>query len=151
MHNPLTKHPEGSIRELWKISLPLMISSLASLFMIFTDRIFLAHYSIEALNASVTSGTFAWALMAGVGMITCMSEVFVAQYNGARHFKRLGVPVWQMVWFALFSVLFFFPLAIWGAPLIFGADRYADLEISYFRLLMLFSPAYALLMAFSGF
>lgn len=151
MHNNLTKHPEGSIRELWTISLPLMISTLASLFMIFTDRIFLAHYSIESLNASVTAGTFAWALMAGVGMITSMSEVFVAQYNGAKQFNRLGVPVWQMVWFALFSVLIFIPLGIWGAPLIFGSDRYADLEIGYFRILLLFSPSYALMMAFSGF
>ncbi len=151
MHHPLTRYPEGSVRELWTISLPLMISTLASLFMIFTDRIFLAHYSVEALNASVNAGTFAWALMAGVGMITAMSEVFVAQYNGARHFKRLGIPVWQMIWFALFSVLFFVPMAIWGAPFVFGGDRYADLEIQYFRLLMLFGPSYALMMAFSGF
>lgn len=151
MHQPLTRYPEGSIRELWNISLPLMISTLASLFMIFTDRIFLAHYSIEALNASVNAGTFAWALMAGVGMITAMSEVFVAQYNGARHFKRLGIPVWQMIWFALFSIVFFLPMAIWGAPYVFGADRYADLEIPYFRLLMLFGPSYALMMAFAGF
>ncbi len=151
MVQPLTQYPEGGLRELWKISLPLMISSLASLFMIFTDRIFLAHYSIEALNASVNAGTFAWGLMAGVGMITAMSEVFVAQYNGARHFKRLGLPVWQMVWFALFSALFFIPIAIWGAPLIFGANQYGGLETSYFRLLMFFSPGYALMMAFSGF
>ncbi|MCI0618045.1 MATE family efflux transporter, partial [bacterium] len=151
MKQQLTHYPEGSIRELWKISLPLMISTLASLFMIFTDRIFLAHYSIEALNASVNSGTFAWALMAGIGMITAMAEVFVAQYNGARHYKRLGVPVWQMVWFALFSTFFFLPIAIWGAPAIFGGDRYADLEIGYFRLLMIFSPGYALMMALSGF
>ena len=151
MYNNLTRHPEGSIRELWTISLPLMISTLASLFMIFTDRIFLAHYSIEALNASVNSGTFAWALMAGVGMITAMSEVFVAQYNGARNYKRIGIPVWQMVWFAVFSILFFLPMAIWGADAIFGTDRYADLEIGYFRILMIFSPGYALMMAFSGF
>ncbi len=151
MHTPLTRYPEGSIRELWNISLPLMISSLASLFMIFTDRIFLAHYSIEALNASVNSGTFAWALMAGVGMITSMSEVFVAQYNGAKHYKRLGIPVWQMIWFAIFSIGFFVPMAIWGAPAVFSGDRYGDLEVQYFRLLMLFGPSYALLMAFSGF
>jgi MATE family multidrug resistance protein len=151
MHQSLTKHPEGSIRELWNISLPLMISSLASLFMIFTDRIFLAHYSVEALNASVNAGTLAWALMAGVGMITAMSEVFVAQYNGAKHYKRLGIPVWQMIWFALFSFAFFLPMAVWGASLIFGGDRYAQLEIQYFRLLMLFGPSYALMMAFSGF
>ncbi len=151
MQNSLTRYPEGSIRELWNISLPLMISTLASLFMIFTDRIFLAHYSVEALNASVNAGTLAWAIMSGIGMITAMSEVFVAQYNGAKHYKRLGIPVWQMIWFALFSCLFFVPLAVWGSPAIFAGDRYASLEIDYFRLLMLFGPSYALMMAFSGF
>lgn len=151
MNNTLTRYPEGSIRELWTISLPLMISSLASLFMIFTDRIFLAHYSIGALNASVNAGTLAWAMMAGVGMITAMSEVFVAQYNGAKQFKRLGLPVWQMIWFAVFSMAFFIPMAIWGAPAILAGDRYADLEIPYFRWLMIFGPSYALMMAFSGF
>ena len=104
----LTRHPEGSIRELWAISMPLMISTLASLFMIFTDRIFLAHYSLPSLNAAVTAGTLAWALMVGVGMLTAMSEIFVAQYNGAKQYQRLGVPVWQMIWLSFFSLLFFF-------------------------------------------
>ena len=76
---PMTRYPEGSLRELWAISSPLMISTLAMLFMIFTDRIFLAHYSIGALNASVNAGTLAWAFISGIGMITAMSEVFVAQ------------------------------------------------------------------------
>ncbi len=151
MQNSLTRHPEGSIRELWSISLPLMISTLASLFMIFTDRIFLAHYSIEALNASVNAGTLAWALMAGIGMITAMSEVFVAQFNGAKQFKRLGIPVWQMIWLSLFSFVFFLPIAVWGAPSFFAGDRYVDLEIPYFRWLMLFGPSYALMTAFAGF
>lgn len=151
MVNNLTRYPEGSIRELWTISLPLMISTLASLFMIFTDRIFLAHYSIETLNASVNAGTLAWAITAGVGMVTAMSEVFVAQYNGAKQYKLLGVPVWQMIWFALFSFLLFIPMAIWGAPAIFGSDRYAQLEIQYFSWLMFFGPSYALMTAFAGF
>lgn len=148
---PLTHYPEGSVRELWNISLPLMISTFASLFMIFTDRIFLAHYSVEALNASVNAGTLAWAFMSGVGMITAMSEVFVAQNNGAKRYGQIGRPVWQMIWFALFSLIAFIPLAIWGAPAIFGADRYADLEITYFRWMMVFSPSYALMTALAGF
>jgi MATE family multidrug resistance protein len=148
---PLTHYPEGSIRELWSISLPLMISTLASLFMIFTDRIFLAHYSIEALNASVNAGTLAWAFMCGAGMVTAMSEVFVAQNNGAKKFTEIGRPVWQMIWFAFFSLLFFVPFAVWGAPAVFGNDRYAELEITYFRWMMIFSPGYALLTALAGF
>jgi len=139
MRQTLTPFPEGSVRELWNISFPLMISTLASLFMIFTDRIFLAHYSLEALNASVNAGTFAWALMSGVGMIAAMSEVFVAQYNGAKQHRRLAVPAWQMIWFSLFSILFFLPLAVWGSEMIFAGDLYADLEVQYFRWLMVSS------------
>ena len=147
----LTQYPSGSIRELWSVSLPLMISALASLFMIFTDRIFLARYSLEALNASVNAGTMAWALMCGFAMVTAMSEVFVAQYNGAKKYDKLGKPVWQMIWVSLFSFIFFLPMAIWGAPAIFSGDRYAEMEIEYFRWLTIFSPSYALLTAFAGF
>jgi len=143
----LTRYPEGSIRELWSISLPLMISTFASLLMIFTDRIFLARYSLSDLNASVTAGTLAWAIMGGLGMVTAMSEVFVAQYNGAKLHSRLGVPVWQMIWFALLSLVLFIPFGIWGSPVIFSTDA----EITYFRMLMFFGPSYAILTAFAGF
>ncbi|HAB99239.1 MAG TPA: hypothetical protein DCE71_05405, partial [Parachlamydiales bacterium] len=147
----LTRYPEGSIRELWSISMPLMISMLASLFMIFTDRIFLARYSLPCLNAAVTSGTLAWALMVGVGMLTAMSEIFVAQYNGAKQYQRLGIPVWQMIWVSLFSLIFFIPLGIWGAPLFFQNNLYGDLEVEMFRWLMFFGPSYALMTTLSGF
>ncbi len=147
----LTRYPEGSIRELWSISMPLMISMLASLFMIFTDRIFLARYSLASLNAAVTAGTLAWALMVGVGMLTAMSEIFVAQYNGAKQYQRLGVPVWQMIWVSLFSLIFFIPLGIWGSPLFFQNNLYGDLEVEMFRWLMFFGPSYALMTTLSGF
>jgi len=148
---PLTRYPEGSIRELWKISLPLMISTLAMLFMIFTDRIFLAHYSLGALNASVNAGTLAWAFMSGIGMVTAMSEVFVAQYNGAKLYRKIGTPVWQMIWVSLFSFALCLPAAVWGAPVFFRGDPHAEMEIVYFRWLLLFAPSYALMTAFAGF
>lgn len=150
-HQGITRFPEGSIRELWTVSYPLMISTLATLFMLFTDRIFLAHYSLQALNASVNAGTLAWAFMGGFSMITAMSEVFVAQYNGAKQPQRLGVPVWQMIWLSIFSFAFFIPMAVWGSSAIFSENLYADMEVTYFRWLMFFSPSYALLTAFAGF
>jgi MATE family multidrug resistance protein len=150
-NSTLTRHPEGSLRELWTLSLPLMISSFASLFMIFTDRIFLARYSLSALNACVNSGNLAWAIMVVIGMSTAMSEVFVAQYNGAKKYDQLGVPVWQMIWFASVSLLFFIPLGIWGGALIFGAGEETQQEVVYFRWLMYFAPSYALLTALAGF
>lgn len=147
----LTAFPEGSVRELWTISLPLMISTLASLMMIFVDRLFLARYSLDALNASVNAGTWAWAYLGGVGMLTAMSEIFVSQFNGAKMHSRIGVPVWQMIWVAVFSSLFFIPMAIWMGPLLYSGTPYEAIQVDYFRILMLFGPCYALMTALSGF
>jgi multidrug resistance protein, MATE family len=150
-NSSLTKYPEGSIGELWTVSLPLMISSLASLLMIFVDRCFLARYSLESLNASVNSGTLAWAFLGGIGMLTVMSEVFVAQYNGAKLHTSIGVPVWQMIWFSIFSIIIFIPLGLWGGLLFFNGSAYSSLENDYFKYLMIFGPLYPIQTAISGF
>lgn len=146
----LTQFPEGSLRELWKISFPLMISAFASLCMLFTDRIFLARYSIDALNAVVNAGTLAWAAIGGMGMMTAMSEVFVAQYNGAKLYEKIGTPVWQMIYLSFFSYVLFLPLAIF-APQIFSFTASGSLEVVFFRWLMIFGPCYALMTALAGF
>lgn len=147
----LTKFEEGSIKELWTVSLPLMISSLASLLMIFVDRCFLARYSLNALNAAVNAGTLAWAFLGGMGLLTVMSAVFVAQYNGAKRYSEIGVPVWQMIWFSLFSIAIFIPLGLWMGPLFFRGTVYVNLEIEYFGYLMVFGAFYPLMNALSGF
>lgn len=150
MSTRLTRYPEGSVRELSAISFPLMISALASLCMIFTDRLFLAHYSLDALNAVVNAGTLSWALVCGFGTMTGMAEVFVAQYNGAGQVQRIGVPVWQMIWLTLFSYAVFIPLSVF-APEIFSFNPTGPLEAVFFRWMMMFGPSYALMAAFSGF
>ncbi|NGX56020.1 MAG: Multidrug resistance protein MdtK [Candidatus Anoxychlamydiales bacterium] len=150
MIDKLTKHPQGSIKELFTVSLPLMISALASLLMIFVDRCFLARYSLDALNASVNSGTLAWAFMGGFGMLTVMSSIFVAQYNGSKQLDKIGKSVWQMIWISVFSTLFFIPLA-YMSYLIFKTPKYANYQIDYFKYLMFFSPFYPLYTALSGF
>ncbi|MFM8491131.1 MAG: hypothetical protein ACKN9X_04290, partial [Candidatus Methylopumilus sp.] len=55
----------GSLKELWKISFPLMISLMSTFMMLFIDRLFLANYSHESLRACVTSGTLAWSMILG--------------------------------------------------------------------------------------
>jgi len=147
----LTKFKQGSVKELWTIALPLMISALASLLMIVVDRCFLARLSLDALNASVNAGTLAWAFLGGFGVLTIMSEIFVAQYNGADLHDQIGVPVWQMIWFSIFSILIFIPFALFIGPLIFNGSLYASLQIQYFGYLMLLGPFYPLMTALSGF
>ncbi|MBN2479612.1 MAG: MATE family efflux transporter [Parachlamydiales bacterium] len=150
-NNSLTKYPEGSIKELWSVSLPLMISALASLMMIFVDRCFLARYSLNALNAAVNAGTLAWAFLGGFGVLTVMSEVFVAQYNGAKKYDQIGVPVWQMIWFSVFSIVVFVPIGLFLGPAVFKNATYGYLQIDYFGYLMILGSFYPLMTAISGF
>jgi MATE family, multidrug efflux pump len=146
-----TKLLSCSIKGVLKLSFPLMISALATLFMIFVDRLFLAKYSIDTLNAAVNSGTLAWAFFGGMGMLTSMSEVFVAQYNGANDKKKIGSAVWQMIWVSIFSIFFFLPMAFWVAPIIYSNSIYASMQVDYFSTLMMFAPGYALMSALAGF
>lgn len=146
----LTKYREGSIGELWTIALPLMISSFSVMFMIFVDRMLLANFSTQAFNAAVSASTIGWAFIAGVMGLCSISEVFVAQYNGAGRHERIGIPVWQMIWVGVFSILIFFPLAQWGGCWIFtGAGQ--EMERVYFRWMIYFGPAVAIYGALAGF
>ena len=138
----------GTIRTLLRVSLPLMISYLSLFAMMFVDRAFLAQMSTDALNACVQAGTLAWALNLGWMTLAAMAEVFVAQYNGAKAYGKLGIPVWQMLWMGVFSLAAFIPLAIWGGDLIYGAGT---LSAKYFRWITVAGPSYVFLSALSAF
>ncbi|MBA3958316.1 MAG: MATE family efflux transporter [Parachlamydiaceae bacterium] len=147
----LTKHPEGSLRELWSIALPLMISSLSVLSMIFVDRLLLANYSTQAFNAAVTASTLGWAFFIGWMTMGSIAEVFVAQLNGAGQKEKLGGPVWQMIWLSIGSILCFLPLSIWGGEWFYGNGPEKAMERDYFTWMMLFGPSCPLYSALCAF
>ena len=119
--------------------------------MMFIDRLYVAHYSQEALTAVASSGTLAWGVILFISSITTMSEVFVAQYNGAKKHDALGEPVWQTVWFSFASILFFTPVALLFTPFLVNSGFFSLMEGEYFLWTILFAPAYALLAGVSGF
>lgn len=137
----LTKHKEGSVREMWSIAFPLMISSLSVMAMLFVDRLLLAHYSTAALNAATNATTLGWAFLLGWMIMAGIAEVFVAQFNGAGRIEKLGQPVWQMIWLSCLSVFCFFPLAIWGGELIYGSSPEMHMARTYFSWMMAFGPS----------
>lgn len=147
----LTKHPQGSLRELWSLALPLMLSSLSATTMVVADRWLLAQYSITAHNAAVVATTLGWAFIFGWIVLANIAEVFVAQYHGAGLRKQLGVPVWQMIWLSVASIAFFIPASIWGGELFYGTFPETSYERDYFSIMLLFGPFYPLYAALCGF
>ncbi len=141
---------KGTVSELWRISYPMMVSFFSAMFMIFVDRLFLSRYSPDMLSAAVQAGTLSWCFTLGWITMASMSEVFVAQFNGAGRYKELGSPVWQMIWFCLASYLFFIPVALWGAAWIYDPVTRSG-EYIFFQMLTFFAPFMSLVPAISGF
>lgn len=147
----LTKHEEGSLRELWSLSLPLMLASFSVMSMVFIDRLLLANYSTAALTAAVEATTLGWSIVYGWLVLGGIAEVFVAQYHGAGLKQRLGEPVWQMIWVSIASMLMFVPLALWGVYLIYGTGPERLMEREYYSWMMIFGPSFPLYAALTGF
>lgn len=141
----------GSLKELWSLSYPLMISFLSLFTMVFVDRIFLSFYSTAAMNAATSAGTLSWSIILGFSTLAGLSEVFVAQYNGAKQYDRLGEPIWQMIWFSCMSLVFFIPLGFLGPKLLYGNLHPTNYEHQFFRYTMFISPAPVLLAALTAF
>ncbi len=147
----LTRYTEGSVQELWTISYPLILSIFSVNIMIFFDRLILARYNTNSMNAAV----LAWLMfsifqLAAIG-IAAIAEVFVGQYNGAKKFKKMGEPVWQMIWFALMTSCIFIPLGLFAGPLLIASPDYMVDGVPFFKVLMLFGPTFPIVAAVSSF
>lgn len=140
----------GSVKELWRVTFPLMISALSMFAMFFVDRLFLANYSTGALNAAAAAGTLCWAFILLWSTLGVMAEIFVAQYNGAKKYEKIGEPVWQMIWLSVFSVAFFVPMAIWGSAKIYSGAAFANHALMM-RWVMYIAPLFVLQSALSAF
>lgn len=84
----LTPYPEGSLRELLQISFPLIVSLMSASLMLFLDRLFLAHYSLDSLNAAAHAGASVQFLQFWSIATVCIAEVFVGRFNGAGKWKN---------------------------------------------------------------
>jgi multidrug resistance protein, MATE family len=131
-----SKYPVASLRELLKLSIPLMLILFAGNLMSFCDRLFVAHYSFEALESCV-NGTFLCTLFQLPCIrITSMSQVFVGLQKGAKQLENTGECIWQMIWFSLLSMILTVPLSIWTGRLCLHGTSVEAQATTYFHCLM---------------
>lgn len=145
---------QGSVKELWLLAYPLIITMAAQVVMQFADRMFLAWYSHEALAACVPAGILALTFGALFVGLAGYTNVFVAQYQARKKYASVGVSLWQGIWLALLSwgILAAFTPA--GNALIrfFNhGEQVVALEITYFTILNIFGGLAVLNHALAGF
>jgi MATE family multidrug resistance protein len=146
-------HPQG-YKDFLRLCLPMIASTMASSLMLFTDRLFLSRYSMEAIAASLPAGVTKLTITAIFLGIAGYTGVFSAQYTGANMPHRAAASLWQGLYFSFFFGLFL-SLLYFASPLIFhlfGHDpTIAKIEDEYFRILILGSIPELIMVAMSSF
>ncbi len=131
--------PNG-YRKVLAISLPLVASMGSITLMHFTDRMFLANYSMDAIAAVLPAGIASFTCIAFFMGVANYTNAFVAQYTGARALSRVGAALWQAIYFSLFSAVLLASLYLVSGTLfdIIGhSPHIRALEVIYFNILTL--------------
>jgi MATE family multidrug resistance protein len=126
-------------REVLRVCLPLVISLSATTVMEFTDRVFLANYSIDAISAALPAGITSYLFIAFFGGVGGYAGVFIAQYTGRGDFQKIGSVLWQGIYFTIASGFVLWLLAVFATKPIFSlaghAENVRQLEEIYFSIL----------------
>ena len=148
------KTKQASLHELWVLSYPLIVTMAAQVIMQFVDRMFLAHYSHEALAACVPAGVLAMTFGALFMGLASYTSVFVSQYHAKKKFASVTISLWQGIFLALLSWALVAALTPVGNGIIrlfnHGA-KVTPLEITYFSILNLLGGIVIVNNALSGF
>jgi MATE family multidrug resistance protein len=134
------KNSESNYRSVLTVSLPLVLSMAATTVMEFTDRVFLANYSLDAIAAALPAGITAFLFLTFFSGISAYMNVFIAQYKGADAEKRIGACLWQAIYFSTLSAGLLLALSLAAEPIFrLGGHPPAvqNLEVIYFRTLCL--------------
>lgn len=118
------------------IALPLILSTSSMTVMHFIDRMFLAWYSADSLAAVMPAGATSFIFVAFFMGTAGYASTFVSQYDGAGRPRRIGVAVWQAVYFALIGAVCMALLSTLAGPifrLAGHAPAVQEQEIHYFR------------------
>ena len=129
---------DSSLRNILNVTIPIVLSALSVNLVYVIDRFMLAKYSVDAMNAAVMSGNFVAIFSFMMASITSIAEVFVGQYNGSKQYDKLAIPIWQMIYFSLASMVFFAPIAYFSEHINTLPPYYFKDGVIYQKTLMYF-------------
>jgi len=130
----------GGFAHVLRVGLPLVASMGSTTVMQFTDRVFLANHSLDAISAALPAGVAFFMFLSFFFGAVSYVGVFIAQYSGANRPDRVGAALWQGVWFCLASGAVMTGVSLLAGPL-FTLGGHPEsirlLEERYFSILCL--------------
>ncbi len=142
-------------REVARVCVPLVTGMAATTVMEFTDRIFLSHYSVDAISAVVPAGVTVFLILCFLGGVAGYISVFIAQYHGSGRPEKIGATLWQGIFFTLFSGIILLLTALFVTTPLFALVGHSPevqaLEERYFRILCMGGVLHVAIQTLSGF
>ncbi len=133
------RYKNSSYHEVVAVCLPLVLSMSAATLMTFTDRIFLANYSLNAISAALPASITSYLFVAFFGGVGGYAGVFIAQYTGRGYHLKVGKVLWQGIYLTLGSGICFWLLALFATEPLFAFAGHPqdvqELERIYFSIL----------------
>jgi len=121
------------------ISLPLVISMGSHTAMLFTDRLFLSRYSVDAIAAATPAGLLAFMFMCFFMGVVGFANTLIAQSVGLGMKEQVARSLWQAVYFALLAGIIMAAFSFYGDTFFRWAghaETVRNHENVYFRILM---------------
>jgi MATE family multidrug resistance protein len=109
----------------------------------FTDRVFLSRYSLEAISAALPAGVIKFSISSIFIGTVSYTGIFVAQYIGAGKPKDASSALWQGLYLSLFFGLCQCLLFFWSEDIFISAGHSGEIvkqETIYLQVLILAAP-----------
>lgn len=100
--NPTEESPDLSLKRVFKIAYPMILTLMSINIMQFADRVFLSNYKLSHFTAVIPAGIFGFTLITVFMGITMYANNLVSQYYGAKRYRYCAKSVWQAIYFGLF-------------------------------------------------
>lgn len=126
---------KGDLRTLTKISLPLMLYLFCECLTLASERVFLSHYSLEAVQGALSGLYLAAIFQLSTVAIASMAQVFIGYYHGGGERIQIGPCVWQLIWFSLLSSVLVLPLSHLASLWYFKGTTIEQVGREYFKVL----------------
>lgn len=140
--------------EVFRVAIPLMVSTGMFSLVLFADRTLLMFYDGLSMSASMAGGNVFWGMVCVPVGAASMTGATIGQLIGNAERDKVGRLLWQSVWLSLLTVPWFIAAAFFAESIFRWTGQPAELlaaEASYLRWLMLGGLGLVIESALSGF
>lgn len=141
---PIHQSTVGRFRKLIFLFFPILMMTFSSCFFLLVEKLFLARYSVQAMEAAVSSAYACQIFQAPCVALAMMAQVFVGRWYGAEQWRTIGPGIWQFIWFSIFSILVTTPLGIAYGSYFFQGTAIETIALPYYNFLIFINFLFSL-------